>query len=125
MRFIETKTHGYIDYLFGIVLILLPIIMDWDLSRAESIVPMVIGAMTIIMALMTAYELGAAKAISMKTHLTIDLLSGVVLAASPWLFGFADVVYLPHLIAGIAEIGISLMTKTEPVSRPATGNTVV
>lgn len=47
-------------------------------------------------------------------HLLFDLLSGILLAASPWLFGFADQVYLPHLIIGMLEIGAALMTKTGP-----------
>ncbi len=35
---------------------------------------------------------------------------GALLALSPWLFGFADDVWLPHLIFGILEIGASLLT---------------
>ena len=112
MRFIETKTHGYLDYLIGILLLILPSLMGWDLNEAKSIVPMAVGAGAILYSLMTAYELGAAKVISMPTHLTIDFIAGAFLAVSPWLFDFADEVYLPHLIVGILEIGASLMTKT-------------
>ncbi len=54
----------------------------------------------------------------------IDFLSGVFLAASPWLFGFAEEVYLPHLILGIFEIGASLMTKTTPDVQIGAGNNV-
>lgn len=63
---------------------------------------------------MTDYELGVIKTLSMKTHLTLDMLSGIFLAASPWIFGFADDVYLPHLVFGLLEIGVVLMTKTQP-----------
>ncbi|RZJ34437.1 MAG: hypothetical protein EOO51_09520 [Flavobacterium sp.] len=114
MKVIETRTHGYLDYMTGILLIILPFLAGWDVNASQSIVPMVLGAMTIIMSLMTAYELGVTHIIPMPTHLTIDLVSGLVLAASPWLFGFADQVYLPHLIVGIFEIMASLMTKTRP-----------
>jgi hypothetical protein len=48
----------------------------------------------------------------MPVHLAIDGLSGALLAVSPWLFGFAGIVYLPHLILGIIELGTSLMTET-------------
>ncbi|MEJ7827105.1 MAG: SPW repeat protein [Segetibacter sp.] len=41
-------------------------------------------------------------------------MSGILLAASPWIFSFADTVYIPHLIFGLLEIGASLMTKTQP-----------
>ena len=66
------------------------------------------------LALMTDYELGASRQIIMRTHLTIDLISGALLAASPWLFGFNEYVWEPHLILGILEIGASLFTKTVP-----------
>ena len=73
---------------------------------------MVLGAGAILYSLMTDYELSLNRSIPMKTHLTLDLMSGILLAASPWIFGFADDVYLPHLILGVIEIGASLMTKT-------------
>jgi hypothetical protein len=31
----------------------------------------------------------------------IDVASGALLALSPWLFGFADRVFCPHLIVGL------------------------
>ena len=119
MRFIETKTHGYLDYLMGIVLIAAPWILGFDRGGAETWVPVILGASMILLSLMTDYELGASRMISMRTHLTIDLLSGALLAASPWLFGFADYVSTPHLILGIAEMGAALMTKTHPSNEKA------
>ncbi len=44
----------------------------------------------------------------------IDVASGALLALSPWLFGFADRVFWPHLIIGLREIGAKLMTRTAP-----------
>lgn len=114
MRFINTKTHGYLDYAVGILLIIAPWLFDFYRGGAESWVPILIGAGTIIYSLMTDYELGASKVISMKTHLTLDVIAGIFLAASPWIFGFADYVFWPHLIVGIAEIGAGLMTETGP-----------
>ena len=114
MRFIPTKTHGYLDYMMGVLLIAAPWIFDFDRGGAETWVPVVLGAGAILYSLFTDYELGASRRISMRTHLTLDLLSGIFLAASPWIFGFNDYVYLPHLILGIAEIGASLMTRQHP-----------
>jgi hypothetical protein len=114
MKFLSTKVHGMMDYLMGVLLIAAPWLFDFARNGAETWVPVVLGVGTIIYSLMTDYEMGAAKAISMKTHLTIDLISGIFLAASPWIFGFSDYVYLPHLILGIVEIGASLMTESTP-----------
>lgn len=111
MKLIGTKTHGYLDYLTGILLLALPSLAGWDLRSPASIVPMVLGAFTILYSLMTSYELGIANVISVKTHLAIDFLSGLFLAASPWLFGFSDAVWEPHVAVGIIEIIVSLITR--------------
>ena len=70
--------------------------------------------MVILMSLITNYEAGAFRIISMKTHLTMDVIVGIFLAASPWLFGFADEVYLPHLIVGLFSIAAGLFTEATP-----------
>jgi hypothetical protein len=114
MRVITTRTHGYMDYIVGVLLIAAPWIFDFDRGGAETWVPVVLGASAIVYSLLTDYELGAYPALSMKTHLTLDLASGILLAISPWLFGFANYVWAPHLILGIIEIGASLMTKLKP-----------
>ena len=102
------------DYLVGILLIAAPWIFNFDRGGAETWVPVVLGVSTILYSLMTNYEYSISKTISMRTHLTLDLISGIILAASPWLFGFSEYVYLPHLIVGILEIGASLMTERVP-----------
>ncbi|HEU5147368.1 MAG TPA: hypothetical protein VFT90_11665 [Chryseosolibacter sp.] len=114
MRFLPTRVHGVLDYLVGILLIASPWVFDFARGGAENWVPVVLGAGAILYSMMTDYELGLSKNISMSTHLTLDLLNGIVLAISPWLFGFAEYVYLPHLILGILEIGVSLMTVKTP-----------
>lgn len=114
MRFISTKTHGVLDYLVGIILIVSPWIFNFANGGAEMWIPIILGAGALLYSLMTDYELGVFKTLSMKTHLNIDLASGILLAVSPWLFGFSDRVTTPHVILGILEIGASLMTKTTP-----------
>lgn len=114
---IPTKVHGYLDYLVGALLIAAPWLFDFAAGGAETWIPVILGAGAIIYSLMTDYEMGVARTISMRTHLTLDMLSGMLLALSPWLFGFADEVYGPHLLLGILEIGATLMTRREPSSR--------
>lgn len=104
------------DYLMGALLIAAPWLLDFARGGAETWVPVILGAGLILYSLMTNYEYSASKSISMKTHLTLDLLSGIFLAASPWIFGFHEYVYLPHLIVGLLEIGASLMTERVPSS---------
>lgn len=114
MRFINTRIHGMIDYMMGILLIISPWLFGFANGGAAQWVPIILGVGAIFYSIVTDYELGLLKLIPVKAHLMIDLVAGIFLAASPWIFGFADEVYLPHLILGIAEIGASLMTKQHP-----------
>ena len=116
MKIIGTKTHGYLDYIVGLLLIAAPWIFNFDRGGAETWGPVVLGIGTIVYSLLTDYELGLSKTISMKTHLVLDMVAGLFLALSPWLFGFADYVWEPHQIVGILEIGVALMTKRNPAT---------
>lgn len=119
MRFIPTRVHGVLDYLMGVVLIASPWLLnfrdaDW---QAAMYVPMAMGIAVILYSLMTDYELGAFHLIPMAGHLGLDIAGGLFLAASPWIFGFANEVYLPHLILGLAEVGAGVFTSTTPTAR--------
>ncbi len=114
MRFIPTSVHGVLDYLTGALLIVMPWLFGFALGGAETWVPVVLGAGVILYSLLTNYELGAVRALSMSAHLGLDAAGGLLLAVSPWLFGFSDVVFWPHLIVGLFEIGAALTTRTTP-----------
>lgn len=114
MRFISTKFHGVLDYVVGILLIAAPWIFNFNDGTAAQWVPVAVGIAVILMSVMTNYELGIMKVISMPTHLIMDVVVGIILAASPWVFGFDDRVYLPHLVVGLLSIGTGLFTETKP-----------
>jgi hypothetical protein len=114
MKVISTKTHGVLDYLVGVLLIASPWIFGFADNDTAKWIPIILGVGALLYSLMTNYEMGMSKTISMKTHLLLDTVSGIFLAASPWIFGFADDVYLPHLILGLLEIGAAAITKTTP-----------
>jgi hypothetical protein len=113
MKIISTKVHGVLDYMMGILLIASPWIFGFAGNSLAMWVPVLLGVTAIVYSLMTDYEFGLSDNISMRTHLTIDIVSGLLLAASPWIFGFADEVYLPHLILGLAEVGAASLTTTK------------
>jgi hypothetical protein len=87
-------------------------------NKPAQLVPVVIGILIFVMALLTDFGLGIVKIIPMKIHLLIDVFVGVFLALSPWLFGFHKQVYLPHLIFGIIEIGGAIMTNPKKKDNP-------
>jgi hypothetical protein len=114
MRFIPTKVHGVLDYTVGGFIAASPWILGFARGGAETKVPEAAGKAAVVYSLLTDYEWGVKKVIPMRQHLMLDLASGVLLAASPWLFGFAKKTYLPHLLLGLFEIGAALLTIPHP-----------
>ena len=116
MRFIPTKLHAPLDYIVGVALIAAPWIFQFSEHTAATVVPIVLGIGLIAYSLITDYELGVWKIAPMAVHNLIDVVAGAVLAASPWLFGFADEsanVWVPHVVVGLAAIFLGLTTKQE------------
>lgn len=114
MRFIPTNVHGMLDYGMGLLLIISPWLFGFSENEAAMWVPVILGLGVILYSLFTDYELGLVHRISMPAHLALDAGGGLILAISPWLFGFADVVWVPHVVFGLLEIGAALMTQTRP-----------
>lgn len=120
MRIIPTRIHGVIDYLMGLVLILAPYLLGFADGGAAQFVPQLLGVAIIGLALVTDFELGIVRAVPMPVHLIIDMVAGGLLLISPWLFGFAAFVFWPHVILGLVEICLAVMTRTTPTTIPAT-----
>lgn len=119
MNFISTKVHGVQDYLIGIFLIISPWVLDFTVGGVAQWLPVFIGFLILALSVFTQYELGLIRLIRMKVHLTTDLIVGAVLAASPWIFQFADQVYWPHLIVGLLIAGVSIVSSSVPtISKP-------
>ena len=114
MRIIPTRIHGILDYVVAIILLLVPWLLNFDGQNAATYVLVTLGLTTILYSLITDYEWGPVKVLSMPTHLMLDMASGVILATSPWIFSFSDYIYMPHLLLGILEVIVSLMTKAVP-----------
>ena len=116
MRFIPTKFHAPLDYIVGAVLIAGPWIFRYSDSSAATAISIVLGSGLIAYSLFTNYELGLWKVAPMAVHNLIDIVAGALLAASPWLFGFADEganFCVPFVVIGVAAIFLGLTTKQE------------
>ena len=116
MRFIPTRFHAPLDYIVGAALIASPWIFQFSEHTAATVIPVVLGVGLIVYSLVTDYELGLWKLIPMGGHNLFDIVAGAFLAASPWIFGFAVEtanVYVPHLVVGIAAVGLGLTTKQQ------------
>jgi hypothetical protein len=117
MRFVPTRIHGVADWLMGALLVMLPWLVDLDRGGPEGLVPLTLGLAALMVTFFTDHELGVVRRIPMVGHLWVDGLAGALLAASPWLFGFADRVWLPHLALGLTEVVAAFVTRLEPADR--------
>ena len=111
MRFISRKFHAVLDYMSGALLIASPWLFNFEDVDSAKWVAIAVGILILGQSFMTDYEGGGKKAISMSGHLTMDVIMGIFLAASPWLLNFDEYVYLPHLVIGIMEIAAGLFTE--------------
>ena len=114
MKPIPTKVHGILDYTTGALFAASPWLFDFADDDAARWVAVGTGAAVLGVSVFTDYEAGLVKRVPMATHLTIDTVSGVLVAASPWLLGFAKRRYWPHLAFGLLELGAGLLTQRKP-----------
>lgn len=110
---ITSRAHGILDYLVGALLIVAPYLFGFANGGIEQWLPQILGLTAILYSLITRYELSIAKILPFNVHLGLDMASGLLLAVSPWLFGFADVIWWPHLLVGLVEIVVPLLTRRD------------
>jgi ammonia channel protein AmtB len=123
MRFIPTRFHGTLDYVVGLLLIASPWLLGFDEIEAATWTAVIAGVVVLMQAAITDFEVGLIRKMPMGTHLMMDALLGILLAASPWLFGFAEEVYTPHLIFGLYLVLASLTTHRVPSRSYGTSHT--
>lgn len=105
-----SRIHGILDYLTGLLLLAAPFLLGFANGGPEQVVPQVIGAMIIVLSLITAYEPSIAKLIPYRVHLGIDALQALFLLASPWLLGYAERVWVPHVAVAVFEIVVVVLS---------------
>lgn len=111
---LPTRIHGVLDYLLGALLIASPWLLGFADGGAEQWAPVVLGVAVLAYSLFTDYETGVVKRLQMPVHLMLDALGGLLLAASPWMLGFDDRVWLPHVVLGLIQAATAGVTNTVP-----------
>ncbi|MGD9738169.1 MAG: hypothetical protein AB7U48_02095 [Bauldia sp.] len=104
----STLLHGVGDYIGSLVLIASPWLFGFAEGGVAQWLPVALGALVLVYSLFTNFELGVFRVLPVSAHLAFDGAGGLLLAGSPWVFGFADTVFVPHLVFGLLEIGASL-----------------
>lgn len=124
MKFISPALHGVLDYLTFGVFLLLP--TAYDFTGTYATVCYLLAAGVLVMALLTNMPLGAAKVLPFWVHGRLELVTGLVLIASPWIFDFAHASGPARNLfigAGIVFLLVNLFTQWN--YRPAPTSTMV
>ena len=80
MRFIPTRIHGVLDYLYSALLLLAPWLFGFADGGVLHWASMLAGAGTLVVSLLTDYELSLRRWIYLPTHLALDVAAGLFLA---------------------------------------------
>lgn len=116
MQVLSSRIHTIIGLVVGAVLIVAPWIFGFADVAAAMWTAIIIGVVILISELTTTSPVSPIKLVPMRIHVWTDVVVGLVLAVSPWIFGFADDdanVWVPHLVVGIVVIGYALITRTD------------
>jgi uncharacterized membrane protein YebE (DUF533 family) len=120
---ISTMMHGVLDYITGPTLLVLPRALGW--SERITTVLSTAGLGVLGYSVLTRYELGLLRVLPMKVHLGLDIASGAMLAASPFVLlknrerTITTVATLVGL--GVYEIAAGLLTQTQSPIEQAGG----
>ena len=119
---ISSRVHTIIGLIVGVLLLFAPTIFGFSDNTAAATVPYIVGLFIIVNELITTSPLALIKLVPMKVHVVLDVLTGLVLVASPWLFGFMDDStpnqWLPHIVVGVMVVGYALLTSTADAKKP-------
>lgn len=117
MQFITPRVHTIIGFIVGIALLLAPNIFAFsDVGGAAVMIPRIIGVIVILSELTVRGSFSGLGFIPMRMHIVTDVILGLFLAVSPWLFDFANEdanAWVPHLVVGLAMIGYALATNPD------------
>jgi hypothetical protein len=114
-RPISARVHGVLDYATVAAFLNAPMVLGFHGTPA-AIVYWLAG-IHLLMTGFTNFPLGVFRIIPFKIHGAIDLLAGVFLLLSPWIFGFADDNAARNFFLAIAVITFAVVALTDYAQR--------
>ena len=117
IRFITSFTHGFVDYAGALVLLITPIIANFqETSDLAYWLSVGAGLTLLFYSLLTDYTLSVKSMISLKWHLILDAIASVVFLTVPFVAGFGGFVKLFFLANGMLVMLAVLLTDSRSAS---------
>lgn len=104
--------HGAIEYLAGVALIVMPLLLDIEAEAAIAL-SVIIGILVLVVAAATERPPGMIELIPLEIHAVLDFVLAVFLIATPFVFGFTEE-FLPTVVfvgLGVVHLLLTMGTR--------------
>lgn len=118
MRFLPTMIHGVLDYLVGLLVIVLPFILRLQGSQKWTLVG--IGSLVLLYSALTDYEFGLVRYLRIRFHLLLDAIFGLAMLLTPWLLDFPADARLTNYVLGVLALMLVAITDVRAMGTAAT-----
>jgi hypothetical protein len=118
MRFLPTLIHGVLDYLVGLLVIVLPFALGLQESQKWTLV--IIGFLVLLYSALTDYEMGLVRFLRIRFHLLLDAVFGLAMLLTPWLFDFPADARWPNYVLGVLALILVAVTDVRALGTAAT-----
>lgn len=106
-RIVSRKVHAYIDYPVSVALIVLPLMLGLGKSSVFAFwISFGAGLTAFLFTLMTDHETGLFRLLPYSVHLIADVAVGLLLAISPFIFGFTGIDAIFYWFSAVAFLTI-------------------
>lgn len=109
MRFIPTALHGAADYIVGLLLACLPLLLGW--SGAERFAFIALGLFVILYSACTDYELGLYQFLRIRFHLLLNGVLGVALLFAPRFVRLPETQHTLIYAIGVLALFLAVTTR--------------
>src|SRR3954454_22422061 len=109
--------HGILDYVFAVVLIAAPFVLNFDDNTAVAL-SLALGLCAIILGAFTSWATGIVKSIPVAVHTVVDYVLSIFLIAAQLLFGFNphDAASAFSYVLGILCLLLTIASRYLPAS---------
>ena len=110
IRMVNTRAHAVTDYLIALILFCSPWIFDFSAGGTGYQVCVAAAVLIFLLAINTQFEYALLPWIPLRVHMWFDTLTGILLAVSPFVLDFKDVVFKPHVVFGATLVVVAALT---------------
>lgn len=113
-RFVSPKLHGAFDYIAGVNLIILPILLNLGANNPVGLwLSVAAGVGLIAYSLFTNYSFSLRNAVPFKLHLILDVAAGAAFIAAIFVFNFEGLVAAYYAVMAVGVFALVAVTDPE------------